>query len=255
MDRIRDLNRYQKLLLISMALMLVVFTALYAINASRLGWLYADEILVPSEDSGVLTYSGRIRGEDAVFTVSADKTVTFRHGDRNFGPYTVTEDPSAIPEGRDYMTGVEIREGGRTIFRGGVHVMGSGSDFVLLDENGEIAELTIIGTMSDGLAIDKDGNIVDPVKPTAGTILTLLNGPELTHKGSWAVWFLALIAIALNTVSILFADELFRHGLSFQIRGAERAEPSEWELCRRYISWTMMTVITLMVYLKGLQYP
>lgn len=57
----------------------------------------------------------------------------------------------------------------------------------------------------------------------------------------------------LNAVSILYADELFRWDLSFQIQNAETAEPSEWEMMKRYLSWTVVTIMLLVLYIVGLR--
>ena len=51
----------------------------------------------------------------------------------------------------------------------------------------------------------------------------------------------------------MYADELFRFDLSFQIQNAEAAEPSEWEMMKRYISWTVFAIAALVIYFLGLQ--
>ena len=100
---------------------------------------------------------------------------------------------------------------------------------------------------------DSDGNIIDPAKPSASDILRLVFDPELTHKGIWLAWFGAVFLSILNAVSILYADELFRWDLSFQIKNAETAEPSEWEMMKRYLSWTVVTIMLLVLYIVGLR--
>jgi hypothetical protein len=57
----------------------------------------------------------------------------------------------------------------------------------------------------------------------------------------------------MTAVSILFADELFRWNLAFQIRNADRAEPSDWEIAGRYIGWTALTIMALVLYVMGLR--
>ena len=123
----------------------------------------------------------------------------------------------------------------------------------LANENGTDANLTVTALTSDGTIIDGNGNVVDPMEPPVITILELLDGPELTNKGDWQIWFYALIISIITAVSILFADELFRFNLAFQIRNADYAEPSEWEIASRYIVWTIMTIMTLVMYIMGLQ--
>ena len=57
----------------------------------------------------------------------------------------------------------------------------------------------------------------------------------------------------LNALVILYADELFRWNLSFQIQNAKTAEPSEWEMMTRYLSWTVLTIMLLVLYIVGLR--
>ena len=122
MERIKCLNWYQKSILIFMLAMALVFAVVYHMTIARVGVLYQNAIFVPAEENGVTVYSGKLRGKKAEFTVSADKTVSFRCDGQTYGPYTVKEDPTARPEdefGREGMTGVEIRDGEELLFRGG----------------------------------------------------------------------------------------------------------------------------------------
>ena len=70
LDRIKELGRYQKILLLLMAVMILAFTVTYPIVTARSGFLYKDAILVPAEEDGCTVYSGKIRGTAASFTVS-----------------------------------------------------------------------------------------------------------------------------------------------------------------------------------------
>ena len=81
----------------------------------------------------------------------------------------------------------------------------------------------------------------------------MLNEPELTHKGEAYVWVAAVFICILNALTILFADELFRWDLAFRIRNTEKVEPSEWEIAGRYIGWTVMTIMALVIFVMGLQ--
>lgn len=251
MDRVRNLDRFQKCILILLAVMLVVFSVLYPLISSRRGFEYMECILLPEYDSGSTVYSGKINGQEATFTVSEDKSVTFQYGNMSYGPYTAKLDPSATPDDKEYMTGVEIREGDEVFFRGGV--IRSGKNLMLFDENGDINGFTFYITSSNGTVMDGDGNVVDTRAPSPSTILSLMEGPELTSKGEWIAWFLGVIISIATAVSILFADELFRWNLAFQIRNADRAEPSDLELAGRYISWTLFPIMALVIYIMGLR--
>jgi len=143
------------------------------------------------------------------------------------------------------MTGVEIREGEKIFFRGGVVPMGGdGSDLMLFNEEGEWQGISLQITTSSGRT---------HYSVTAETLLKLMAGPKLTHKGEWLAWFYGVLLSLLTAALVLFADELFRFHLSFQIRNADRAEPSDWEMAGRYISWVCLPIMILVLYIMGLQ--
>lgn len=243
MRRFKELDRYQKGILLLLAAMIAVFGVIYYIVISQVGYLYHDEIFVPAEENGNTVYSATVDGKESSFTVTADKTVTFRYGEKVYGPYTAKEDPTAIPKDDDFgahMTGIEVKDGDEIIFRGGVLRYGQSNwQWMLYNE--------------DGTVVDSEGNAVDPMKPSLSTVLELMNGPELSNKGHWVFWFICVFFSLVTVVSILFADELFRWSLRYQIRNADRAEPSDWEIAGRYISWTVMVIVLFVCYIKGLQ--
>ncbi len=255
MERIKSLGRYQKGVILFMIAMILAFTVMYPMTISRVGFAYMDAILVPSQENGGTVYTGKILWQRARFTVSADKTVVFQHGDKIYGPYTAKEDPSAIPKDEDLaedMTGVELRQGDEILFRGGV--LKTNDFLVLYSEDGTPAHFYITYTTSDGIERDESGNPIDPVEPFATTILELMNGPQLTHKGQWPIWFLGVLCCGFNTFSILFADELFRFALALRVRCPDGAEPSELEIAGRYIGWTVLAVLAVALFVIGLRW-
>ena len=254
MEKFKSLNYYQRGILVLLIAMALVFAVVYSVTISRVGFAYKGAILVPSQENGSTVYSGKIRGQQAHFTVSEDKTVVFQHGEKTYGPYSVNEDPTAIPKDEkmaEYMTGVELRQGEDILFRGGV--WDAGDSYWLYNEDGTLANFGLSYVTSDGIERDQNGNVIDPVEPSASTILELVNGPELKHKGEWFAWFGAVFICGLNALSILFADELFRWNLAFRIRYADHAEPSDWEIAGRYVGWTVLTIVALVLFIMGLQ--
>lgn len=254
MERIRSLNLYQKGILLMMAAMTLVFAVVYHMTISRVGFEYNGKILVPDQKDGSTVYSGKINGQPAQFTVSEDRTVVFQYGDQTYGPYTAIEDETAVPkdeETAEQMTGVELRQGGDILFRGGV--LDTGDYTLLYDEDGSFESLNISFVIDSGKVMDENGNEIDPVKPMVSTILALMGTPDLTHKGNWFAWVGAVFICVLNALNILFADELFRFSLAFLIRNADDAEPSDWEMTGRYIGWTVMLAMAFAVFLMGLQ--
>ncbi len=256
MERIKGLNRYQKGVLLFMVVMTIAFSAVYFVTLSRVGFAYKDTILVPSRENASTVYSGELNGQPARFTVAADKTVVFQHGDKTYGPYTAKEDPTAIPKDEEMagaMVGVELLEGDRVLFRGGVLALSDGY-WLLYNEDGtpndfEVGHVTV----TSGIELDENGNAVDPAAPSASTIRHLMGDPELTHKGEWIAWFGAVFICVFNAILILFADEVFRWELRFWIRNADDAEPSDWEIMWRYVSWTAIAIMALILFVMGLQ--
>lgn len=254
MERIKNLNTYQKAVLIFMIAMSILFAVIYPMTISKVGYRYNDVILVPTEENGHTVYSGKIQGKQAQFIVS-ENTVEFCYGDKSYGPYTVKEDATAIPEDNEMsgsMTGIEVCEGNNVLFRGGV--MDIGQFYWLYSEDGSSDSMSGLSYVtSDGIERDENGDPIDRMKPSVSTIYELTQTPELTHKGVGICWFGAVFICIVNALSILFADELFRYGLAFRIRNIECAEPSDWAIAGRYISWTVITIMALILFIIGLQ--
>lgn len=252
--RVKKLNWYQKSMLLMMLIMALVFSLLYFMTLRREGYLYQNVIFVPAQEGGNTVYSGKLEGKAASFTVTQDKTVTFQHGDKTYGPYFVIEDPSAIPGDAEvgmYTSGVEVWKDEELIFRGAATRI---NDYYLLqEEDGATNALQFFYAAGDGSVRDENGNIVGKAQPKADTILALLNEPELSHKGAFPLWLLGVICCVVNAGSMLYADEIFRRQLSFQIRNAQDAEPSDLEIAGRYISWTMVFILALAVFIAGLR--
>lgn len=249
------LNTYQKILLILMLVVVAFFTFVYRKTIFTVGYLHEDTILVPSVEGENEIYSGEIDGKQAKFVVSNGNTVEFYYGDKYFGPYIVSEDETAIPEKEalaEHMRGVEISCNDRIIFRGGT--LKTGGHWLFYGENGNVNMGLPYVELKDGKAWDINGQEIDPMEPTIHTIFELLEHPELTHKGNWGVWFAGVLICFVNVISMVFADVLFRMQLRYQIRNVEDAEPSDWEMASRYVTWTLMPILAVVVFVFGLKF-
>lgn len=250
MTRFQELDGYQKLLIFALLAMFLLFTVLCAVTTSRVGYEYMGAILAHSNDNGTAVYSGEIKGKQACFTVTSDRVITFTYGDKTYGPYTVKEDPTAIPKDTLCTEGIEIREGEEIFFRGSYYFLG-GFRFFENEDGTTISPITV--TSDNGITMDENGNIIDTMEPSLHTILAMHEGPKLTNKGSWGMWFFSTLLMGFTIVSILFADALFRMGLSFRVKNPDMAEPTDWEVATRYIGWTLGAIVVLVIYIKALQ--
>lgn len=254
MERIKCLGRYQKAILFITFLMPLVFGVVYSMTIAKKGFAYMDTILVPEQENEKTVYTGSIQDELVSFTVDEDKTVYFQYGDQAYGPYAFKEDPTALPKDMGMLedaVGVELFQGDQLLFRGGII---KHQEFPwLYNEDGSLGMMGYSLMESEGILTDENGRVIDTLEPSPAALLELMTGPELTHKGDWSIWFLGLFVCLINILTILFADELFRFNLSFQIQNADKAEPSEWEIAGRYIGWTGLAILALMSFIYGLK--
>lgn len=179
MKRLQSLSFYQKTMLFLMLSMIIIFTALYSISAKRIGYLYYDEILVPTQQEENTTYTGKLHGIDVSFQVSPDKTVIFQEGDTIHPPYTYREDETAIPSTAEQYTdrtGIEISQEEHILFRG--ILLDTSPVKYLMDENGNLQAL--------GVSMSVTG-IVD-LEPNIEHIVALMTEPPLTQKTQWSCW-------------------------------------------------------------------
>lgn len=254
MKKFKSLNKYQESVLIFMIAMVLIFAVIYPKTISKVGFRYNDTILVLTQETENIIYSGKIQGKQAQFIVSNNNTIVFNYGDKTYGQYTMKEDPTAIPKDRELserMIGIEIHNDDKILFRGGILDLGDNTYFY--NEDGTLHRFGVSFVTSDGIERDENGNPIDRMEPSASTIYELFNEPELTHKGETLAWFGAVFICILNALTILFADELFRWNLTFQIRNVANAEPSDWQIVGRYIGWTSMTIVALVLFIMGLQ--
>ena len=69
MERIKNLDRYQKGLILVLLAMAIVFAGVYANVTSRIGYLYNDQILEAGTENGNTVYRAEVSGEEWCFTV------------------------------------------------------------------------------------------------------------------------------------------------------------------------------------------
>lgn len=234
--------------------MVLVFSAVYLLTVRRVGYLYQGAILVPTQEDGATVYTGSIRNTAAQFRVTGNQ-VTFRYGDIQYGPYTMESDPTAVPSQQDAaegFVGIEIRDKGKILFRGGVRALQDYCFFIHSDGSSDF--LSIYEDEVSGVAYNAEtGEVYDRMAPTLRDIYALLTNPPLTHKGEGMAWLAGVVMCIVNAVTLLFADELFYWKMSFLVRNAQGAEPSDWALGQRFIGWAALGILALVVFVLGLQ--
>lgn len=132
MERIKNLSKMQKVLMIIIVVMIIAFSIIYPIIMAIKGIEFRGDFLTKKEGPGNVTYTD----EYTSITVYDDQRIEFKcyhrftgdeYRDITYGPYSWMEDPSVIPAGTedgmlssdDYI-GVKIMEGDKVFFRGAV---------------------------------------------------------------------------------------------------------------------------------------
>lgn len=270
-----ELNWPKRILLLLQGFLILLFLILYCIIGRQQGIQYRGEFLRCRTNGEVATYSGKLDGQEAVFTVSpgvsnsnAAKVVEFRLGDILYGPYNIISDPTAVPGTEvfdtlfyDSLVGVEVRKGETLLFRGACYSPSADNDrsrlFYLVDSDGtvsfsddKILTETTSSTGNSFVTTYSPSNIPGPY-----SILHTAIAPELVQRGHFGWYILGVLCCLGCTLSVLYADRLFRWNLSFMIADPDSAEPSEWELFSRWISWIVFTGLAIFLFCTSLIFP
>ncbi|MDE6281036.1 MAG: hypothetical protein K2M15_04495, partial [Oscillospiraceae bacterium] len=225
-----EMSRGRRIILLLHPILFVLSLILFLTLGQQQAVSYGNGYLRYEQQGDADVYSGKADGHKVKYVVSPDSVVEFWLDGSLDSTYTVTEDPTAIPEtneaavlgGPENLTGIEIRKGNDVWFRGAYPTYYS--YFWLLDENGQ-------SDVSDSIVIVG----ASTPAPTPKNILSFVQGPEVSSRGQleFILWGLLLSAICL--ASLLFEDQLFRWDLAFRVRDPYSAAPSEWELFSRWV--------------------
>lgn len=248
--RFTQLSIGQKVLVLIQAGMLLLFLILY-LTVGRMQYIdfRGDHLRFTTEEQTRI-YSGQVDHKDVSITVSPDRSIRFRLDGTEYGPYTIVENPTAVPDGGDgdlllmdaaLLTGIEVRDGNKEVyFRGGYYAPDSDMNvFFLYDESGYL-----VSTYTFGLSATAE--------PQPEEILDIVLDPDPAPRGHAYGFLLGALFNLATVLMILYADEMFRYSLRFRIENAEDAEPSEWELFSRWIGWFAFTGCALVLYIMGL---
>ena len=235
-------DKVKKVLLLVLAALVALFGVLYWRSAAGPeGVAYRDVLYFPTLEGDALVYTGQVDGQTVSYTVGSDGSVTCRVGETVHGPYTIREDPSAVPDEHwdsSLLTGIQISAGDTVLFRGGYFPEAG----LLIRED---------GTALWGSAFHQSGT--DSEGPDLEAVLHFSARPDAdSHRGDLRFFALGTLAAGMAALAALFAEQLFRRHMAFHIRDPERAQPSDLELVSRVLSWLVLTGLSLAAYLIGL---
>ena len=246
-EKWQEMSWFRRGLLAVLAVMVVGFGIATPVVSAKKGIEYADTLLYWTQEGDTCRYAGRLDGQRAEFTVQSGGTVEYRWGEETYGPYQVTENPSAAP--RDFMTGLEIRQVGQVIFCGG---FSDGEWPVLYGEDGEPFGMLDITYSSGGKTFDSNGRELsarDLHEPRLTTVASLVLGePALTHRGSFGLYLLVTLLAAFNIFQICCPGLMFRWSIMWHVQDPDSAEPSDFYIAMEKIEWVVLSVVAAVLY-------
>lgn len=239
-----ECSRYRQVLLIILALAFVVSLISYCVVSRRYGLAYENTLLYPTTQGDNQIYQGKLEGEIARFSISPQGTVTYEWGGQQYGPWQITEDPSAVPQNFRNAQGIEISLGDTVVFRG-CYLPSLRS---LVREDG--------ATLTDymGTSLCSDNTLIlsnpsgGPHQPGLTTLAQMVLDPQLSRRGEGELFLLAVLVSVLNGFQICFPRLLFRLSLLGRIRDPDSAEPSDFYIAMEKIEWAFLTILALLLY-------
>ena len=114
-------TRLQKILLVLLAAMIVLFAILTGVSRAHKGVLFQESLLQKSESGGQTTYAGKLNGERVTIAVrpEEDATTTVEYTSDTVHDIYQMEYPLApIPTERGMVDGIRIQPNGSVLFEG-----------------------------------------------------------------------------------------------------------------------------------------
>ena len=240
-----DRSRLQKVILLLLLVMAVVFGVLTGYFQSKPGAPYERTLLYPSQEGDTTTYTGKLHGQTVSVarrpdgtSVDVDLTVDGElvHACRVEYPEGTVTDADG-----DTWPRVEILRDGKTLFRGSYNpYMSDYHPLMLFEEDGSwhTGDMVYAGTELP----EPDFDEFD--------ILRFARGSALSRRGSWAAWAMAALLLSgITALGVAFPMTMFRlnHFLS-----VKDPEPTEFYLSMQRLGWMALAAVIFGFYVWGL---
>ena len=243
-----EMSLYRRVLLLVMAAEILVFFIANVLAFLRPGLEYQDTLLYPRTEGELQIYQGRVDGETARFTVTPGGEVSYQWGEYTYGPYQISEDPSAVPDGYEGSQGIEIRLGDEVLFRG---CYLPSSTFPLIQEDGESLWEDSNIYMISGEKIWRNGQEIterEYREPSLSALARVALGTELTRQGNILLYLLITVLAVFNVLQICFPGLFFRRYIRWRVRDPELAEPSDFYIAMERVEWVVIAIVCLVLY-------
>ena len=243
-------TRFQKIVLLILAAMAVLFAVLTAVSRAQKGAYFEETLLRPSSPTqNVTVYTGKAHGTQVAITVTRESdtraTVEFLI-EGVLDDVCVVDYPLAPIRTERWTTvdGVRVTKNGTLLFEGGYDPedpIGWGwyTPEGVQDTRGA---LTARGY--------SDANPWLGFEVSANTALRFARGPELESRGSWGMYFLLLVLTLLAALDAAFPMSLFYLQHCCDVRDPE---PSDFYLACQRVGWVLYPLLLLGGYCYALR--
>ena len=246
-------TRLQKIVLLSLAAMALIFAVLLIISKLQPGALFSDTLLKPNETADGVTYTGKIRGEKVSISVQTESetvtVITCESENQRTDVYRMEYplEPILAKEGfaeGKMVDGIRITKNGEVLFEGGYAQDASMSGAAWYDADGQ---------WDPGMAVtfwDGSGEQAGPLTLNERNVMYFASGPELTARGSWILYVMMVFFSLLVALDAAFPLTLFRLRHMCDVRDPE---PSDFYLAMQRIGWVVYPVLLFIGYIWALR--
>ena len=243
---------FQKILLVILAAMILLFGVLTGIVRGRTGVLFHDALLEVRGTPENGSYSGESHGETVSIVVSrssqTETSMGLAIGNLIDESWLVEYPLEPIrTEHGDTKPGLRVYKEDQLVFEGAYDpadysdVLGH----ILYDKNGE---WTI--EHSFGFHAATESSYWVQYETGVNTVLEFVNGPELTARGSWQMYAMATLVAIMAMVLTAFPLELFEMNHHWYVKDPE---PTELYFVMNRVSSCFLALVALIVYIMGVR--
>lgn len=203
-----DRKPYQRIILSAFAAMAVIFFVWTLINSGQPGVLFRN-VLMKRESVGV--YSGELYGEFVTVTCGEDqgtKLVDITANGQHFSCRVEYPEGTIRTKDGKEIPRIRILCNDEVLFSGGYDPEAAFVNSKYYRDSGTSASLSTIC-----FAISGEG--AESLELSASNILFFADEPDLSVRGNWGYYLIAVLVSIVGAVAIAFPDELFylRHFL------------------------------------------
>ena len=247
----RQGSKARRIWLIALAVMAVLFLILTQAVSRRAGVQFHDSLLEAQGSVENGAYFGKAHGETVNITVrrQSETAVEMKLSISNVADETWLVEYPLEPISTEHgweLPGLRISRNGEVVFEGAYdpdHRQDWG--YMLYDTNGawyadDILRISASSGLEDGYWNDYETSI--------NTVLKFVNGPEITARGSWQLWFYGLLLSAMAAVLVAFPDTLFRWNHRWYVKDPE---PTDFYYFSTRIGAGIVTIVALVSYIIG----